>query len=76
MSDTTTYTMLPAAAMGKLEPYLKENNIPYEEISVWDTPENLPEECVWHGHVMKKHLTCVKSNIPSDKLLKMAEELY
>ena len=80
-SAKTTYTIIPAPTLEKLEPILKENSVEYEllyENDILDTPEEklLPFECVFFGRTMHKYLVCLKSELDPVKLLKFDEDLH
>ena len=71
-----TYTILPAPTMERLEPVLKEYNIVYRLLFNEDIPEDIPEECVWNGHSVMRHLVCVESEIDPVVLRRFDEDLH
>lgn len=71
-----TYTILPAAILGKLEPELTERGIEYKCLYGPQIPENVPESCTFRGREHLDHLVCIESEVPEDKMHKIAEEAF
>lgn len=76
LDETTTYTMLPAAMLDKIEPVLKNRGIEYECLYGPDIPDDVSEICVFQGRQQLDHLVCVASHLDPEKLLHYTEWLH
>lgn len=72
-----TYTTLPGPAMDKLEPYLKEHNIPFDQIWGPELAEHpvAVEACYFDGRYYIDRTICLITDMEPRVLAGIAERL-
>ena len=75
MMKKETFTNIPSFMLNSLDPWLDKNNVDYTVLSGDEIPPELPQTYTFNGRTSAMFVSCIKSHMDSQALIKKAEEM-